>query len=312
MMDPEYHDLLFQVTQLKCLKVKSVSSMDFVPELSSYEETEEPIQPRTVGYARTDMTQRYSLKVGAVDEYAPHAEMLLWFYGQFIDRFMLYEICWRLAAGHEWMQTGGRMRREFPETEIGEHWIGVHVDAVRYGPPTMPKKRGEVTIPGKPQFTVDFRLLGGPFAGLVVKQNIPYNGVVFHLAKSLGFPAFQKTHFNELVQCVFVGRLAIEGKTRKFPRIVEFFVSSGTKTFNSALRRDRAKPCPRKFVHVCHRCPVGYLGLDACKNATRPVPVIKKHCSGCDKIAMFDPLSKSETCLACEGAPFKLLEQRGT
>ncbi len=309
--ETEYFDLIDLVRRMENLKVKPLSKRALLPILQGYEDQADKLPVRSFGYMNSDTTQRYAMMSEAFDEFAPYAELLLWFYGQPIDHWMFRDMCWRLAAGHERMKAGGRLKRQLPELEMAEHWTGVHVDAVRFGPPTMAKKYGDKVVPGKPQLTLDFRLLGGTFGGLVVSQHIPYNGVIFHLAKNIGFPQFQRTHYNEMVQCVFIGKLTLEGTGRKFLRLSEFFVSNQTRSYNAALRKDRAKDCYRGYAHACHRCPVGYFGSEPCKNATRPLSVVQRDCPKCGKLSVFDPLSKSLECLLCEGIPFKELEKRG-
>ena len=316
LLEPEFQELMKQVRAHAQMKLVPLSRRNLMAmpgnctvERYVYEPDKLPVH--ATGYLKSGATQRYAMMLDAYDTFAPHIELLSWYYGQKMDLPLLWDLCWRLAAGQEHMKAGQRMAQAFPTVEIAEQWVGLHIDSVRYGPPTAPKQLGPRTVPGKPQLILDFRVLSGCFGGLKVTQNIPYAGVVFHLAKQLGFPVFKKTHYNELVQCVFIGKLGIVGGGQKFPRISEFFISDATRTYNAKLRRARAETCYRGYPQACHRCPVGYLGASACMNATRALAVVQQECPVCGKMSVFDPLSQAKACLACEGLLFKRLETRG-
>ena len=192
------------------------------------------------------------------------AEVLSWYYGDVpLEQQGLWELCWRICCGAAFIRSGGRLVKEF--RSVAPFWSGVRFDDVWYG---------RSSRSGMAQYDISFRVLDGQFAGLVFKQLIPCSFVLGRLARNIGFPMFKPLNRGELVQAVFVGM--VDAANPRFPRVTEFYASASTKSWNSQLRRARARPCcdTAAYSWLCHECFVGYGPLNSkpCFRARRVIP----------------------------------------
>ena len=234
----------------------------------------------------------------------PFKQLLSWYDQRPATMDALWNIGWRLSAGYDWMMGGQALAQALPVAGPPEEfWEGLFIESCGYGPPTMK---------GKPQLTLNFRILGGKYAGLRFSQNITYFIVTRKIACEIGFPKFKKTHYSELVKCIFIGRVVLENRGDKLvPRVSEYHVTTGVKSFNMRVRKKRNEPCPYEgYTWPCHRCSRGYaeIGPTSCSRAVQPQALVRRPCPQCNRDSFFDPSSESKVCVSCQAAPYKRLE----
>ena len=251
------------------------------------------------------ITYQYLREVSGTDRLLPFKEMLLWYTGRTITRELISTIYWRLAAGRDWMLKGRFMAHDFPASgRTTQFWTGLHISSCGYGP---------LTKNGKLQLTLGFRAMSGPYAGLTFTQHIPYFVVTRKIAKEIGFPVYQKTHYNELVQCVFVGYVSLDlWGDRLTPKVIEYHVSSMASKINRDLRRRRAEECQHAgYTWPCYQCPRGYADTANryCYRAVRPFALQLKLCPQCNQQSYFDVAVGSSVCVSCQARPFKFIDR---
>lgn len=222
----------------------------------------------------------------------PFTQLLSWWYGKQFTEMAAFQLCWRVSAGFTWMAENRELQREF--VEHPPLWAGLHIDSMHFG---TPSKRTNV-----PQMSVQLRIMDGPFGGLVIRQLMPYTWIVSKLAKSIGFPMYERQHPFELVQCVFLGRLDLSNP--RFPRVDEFDTSSGTLTHNRRIRKLRGEACVNDWRVACHNCHLGYLNrsdhfVGSCYRATHPRTYVDQLCRVCNREARFDLELNRNACLNC-------------
>jgi hypothetical protein len=253
---------------------------------------------------RASIVYQYDMAAGRHDILHPFRQLLRVYENTPVCRATFREMYWRLAAGYDEMMKGNFLALSLPVTGgESDFWEALLIESCRYGPPS----KG-----GKPQLTIGFRLLGGKYAGLIFTQNITYFMWCRKIAKEIGFPMYQRTHYNELVRCCFVGHVMLEKwGDRLSARVSEFHVTSGVKSFNKLIRDGRDEECQYEgYTWPCYKCARGYAdtGDVQCKHAVRPYALVKKECPQCGRETFFDLDSGSQICVSCQAAPFKRLE----
>jgi len=239
------------------------------------------------------------------DPALPVQQLLLGYTGCSVTTETYRNILWRLSAGRETMARREFLLPALPTTgEPDSFWEGLFIESCGYAPPTAK---------GKLQLALSFRIMGGKYAGLRFEQNIPYFMVIFKIAKEIGFPKYKRTHYNELVKCVFIGNVVFEKRGgRLLPRVSEYHVTSAVKNLNTKLRKERAEPCKYiDYTWACHKCSCGYDDMESgrCERAVRPDALVRKPCPQCQKNSFFDANSTSAVCVGCQALPYKLLER---
>jgi len=254
----------------------------------------------------SQLSERYAKLNNSHDIEMPFKQMLLSYDQREITFDAVWDIMWRLAAGRDEMAAGRNVALVLPAVgQPDDFWEGLFIEACRYGPPTMK---------GKLQLTLSFRIMGGKYGGLRFEQNITYFIVVRKIAKEIGFPMYQRTHYNELVQCVFIGHVMLEARGDKLsPRVSEYHVTDSVKKCNMVKRKERKKECKYAgYTWPCYRCSRGYaeVGNGRCLRAVRPHALVLRQCPECKKESLFDLDSGSKVCVSCQAAPYRLLDQR--
>lgn len=257
------------------------------------------------GVHDADLVDEFDLYVKGHDELRPFKEMLFRYSGREPTTKLVREIVWRVATGFEDMLNGTMMAAEIPRNGPPEEfWAGLFIESCGYGPPSRK---------GKLQLTLRFRLMSGKYAGLYFDQNIVYFVVVRKIAKEIGFPLYKKTHYNELVQCVFEGLVKLEqwGGDRLSPRVSEYRITPRVKTFNMGVRKARKADCHiQGYNWPCYSCSRGYADNSVyCERAVRPDALVRKTCPQCGRSSFFEAEGNSPVCISCQAKPYKLLER---
>jgi hypothetical protein len=233
------------------------------------------------------------VKTTPADAFPPLREILTPYYGKKLDHVTADPLAWRLAAGRDTMAKGEFLLDVFMPCE--PYWTGLRIEDCHHA---IPSKEG------KPMIELVLRVYDGVFAGLRFSQKIPYKFVIAKLARDIGMPVYQKVHKNELVQCHFAGLIGYD----RGPRVSEFHTSPGIRTFNSKIRKERAKPCIKGYKWLCHQCTMGYLRMEDkedsklfCPRGTHSMTFKKQACPQCHKEeAWFDPALNSGVCIECK------------
>ena len=250
------------------------------------------------------LVDEYDKASGRQDETVPFRQLLSWYDKQPITWEAMWDIGWRLAAGCDEMLAGHTLAQSLPVAgQPEDFWEGLFIESCGYGP---------LTAKGKLQLSLCFRIMGGKYAGLRFRQNITYFMVVRKIAREIGFPKYKKTHYSELVKCVFIGHVLFEPRGDKLaPRVSEYHVTTGVQSLNTSVRKQRNAPCPYKgYTWPCYRCSRGYaeIGPSSCARAVQPKALVLRLCPQCNKESFFDPTSESKVCVGCQAAPYKRLE----
>lgn len=214
---------------------------------------------------------------------------------KYIDRMLMREITWRVAAGYENfladVQPMNTIRANARE------WVGLQIEQCCNSAPFRS---------GKSSLMLYFRILGGSFAGLSFSQKVPYKYAVGVLAKEIGWPRYKGVHPGELVQACLVGEVAFSPKGA---RLEEIHPASSIIRHNRTLRTERKVPeqgqrrrCPGNYDFPCHECSRGYEsgGHDGCILATHPLAYARKECEVCKRVSFFETWPKGKICILCE------------
>lgn len=259
----------------------------------------------------TDFKRRVRVILQLSDDarWAPFDRLLSEYLGVAAFPATVIEMYWRLAAGYEWLLEEPERRLKFvivtadlfqagdkPEDVLiykrfkpwARHWASVQIEEVAYSNPSKNKST---------MLSLTLRLLGGPFAGLHFTQRVPYNWVMYKMARDIGFPRFKPLHPLELTQAVFAGLI----DTVEEPCVIEFQSTTSSMSFNLRLRNERAKDCLKGYEFECHKCPIGHSMAMAmqCVRGTHPSSYYKRVCPDCKKERWFDPRGGSKICVTC-------------
>lgn len=150
--------------------------------------------------------------------------------------------------------------------------------------------------------SVRFRVLAGTATSLIVTKFIGRRfGVA--LARRIGFSAsYEKYPFSDAKQLIglrFLGELSAAKSTLAEPRFEQIACPASMIDYNRGLLKLRLhhEPCPKGYIHPCHRCVVGYRD---CPAGTHRMSYEKRFCEGCGTDAYFDPDSSSPLCVTCD------------
>jgi len=221
--------------------------------------------------------------------------LLFDYYGKEVTQVARDEIAWRIACSVGQLKKFKPMEKAF--VARAPEWTMVRIEDMRYGIPTHT---------GKPTLAVTFRLFDGPFGGLTFIQRVPYKYWMAVIKRELGFPAYKHVHKNEFVLARMAGLLEVQ----EYPRLNEFYSSSGMQVYNRALRKERVTPCTFGYKWECSSCtrghssanfergPDGDLRYSDCPRATHSMTYKQGSCQRCRKDdAWFDPGYKM--CVEC-------------
>jgi hypothetical protein len=196
-----------------------------------------------------------------------------------------WDLLWRMAAGREYMAAGKSLNPGFQDNE-GE-WLPLSIERIRYA---MPSSKGRMRL------AVKFRIWAGAHAGLAFVDPLAFNYVMRILGPEVGLTRFDKHHYRECVGFRLAGFVSV---LKNEPKLEYVHVSPGMRTYNVALRKDRAEPCRFKYSWPCHECTIGYEYPEGCRLATHPFTHAQKFCSSCDSASWFDSEVDDEVCLVC-------------
>ena len=298
------HGPNFQIDDLMGLLGRLGDTLD-LPQ--SYEDTTggdvHAVSDRNTG--KSQLVDHYNKGNRSHDELIPFRQLLAGYDGREMTIGTLWDILWRLVAGRDEMLKGETLAPALPAAgQPEDFWEGLFVESCGYAPPTLK---------GKLQLALRFRIMGGRYGGLRFDQNITYFMVVRKIAKEIGFPKYKRTHYNELVKCVFIGHVLLEKRgDRLVPRVDEYHVTDSVKRINTGVRKKRSQPCNYQgYTWPCYQCSRGYLeaGLVRCEKAVRPYALVRKPCLQCQRESFFDLDSGSKVCVSCQAAPYKRLEK---
>ncbi len=199
-------------------------------------------------------------------------------------------VAWRLAGNLDELRAG---RPVLPwSVQTTDEWVGLQL--LRLTPHTT----GTAGF----GYRATCRLLTG-LGCPGVTQTFWSRKFIPVLARHLGFTRsygkYPYQHPLQLVGLRFLG-LVEASASRERPTFRRIRVPQSLVKWNrqNILNiRLRIQPCPRQFVHPCHRCAVGWV---SCPAAVHRLDYFVQPCAHCGADeAFFDPEQGSEKCLRC-------------
>jgi len=194
------------------------------------------------------------------------------------------DIAWRMAAGMPILRKGKSLSNEFA---AGVEWYGAVIWNIV---PGGMSQRGTVML------FVEVRLMEGPYAGMRIKDRMPYKYVRNVLAVLLGCPTFKPRKVLDIA----LFRCVVQISVAAWPKMNDFYCPGGATANNRRLFKLRQKrPCILGFQYLCSSCSKGFLGADSCVFGTHPRTFEPRFCDKCKQSSLFDPGSTSPYCVTC-------------
>lgn len=197
--------------------------------------------------------------------------------------------CWRLAGNMDRLREGLAVGPWAGQR--GDEWVPLQI--IR-GYQTRNAKRKLGT-----EFT--FRILAGSPAGMRTTA-FWSKGLTSLVAGNVGFSRFGDYRFRnhrDLVGLRLYGLVEAK-RSATSPSFFEMAYPQSLVTWNreNVLRiRCRKEPCPRGWLHPCHRCAVGFT---ECPAAVHRFTYERGHCHKCQTPdALFDPEDQTGACVVC-------------
>lgn len=194
------------------------------------------------------------------------------------------DIAWKMAGGMPVLKKGKSLSNEFAP---GLDWYGAIIWDI--GPGGMSKK-------GSAMLSVELRLIEGPYAGVRIRDRLPYKYVKNVLAVLLGCPIFKPKKVLDIVLFRCVVQIAFSS----WPKMKDFYCPGGALANNRRLFKIRQKTCINNWMNVtCSSCSKGFLGASSCPFGVHPRTFVSKFCDRCKQSSLFDPGSNSPYCVTC-------------
>lgn len=201
----------------------------------------------------------------------------------------IYGFAWRLAARFDDLQAGRPVRPWTAQSR--PEWIAFEILDAEHG-----RDRFDQWVE-----TYWLQALTGTACPRVIQKTWSAKQVRY-LSRMLGFtPRNGQLPFADALQLVRL-RLAGLVEPERSKNGPDFFQVACPPSFldhNKTILRARIRrnpPCPDKFVHQCHFCPIGY---DRCMAATHPATFRLDWCGNCNEQSFFDPAVDQDLCVRC-------------
>lgn len=211
--------------------------------------------------------------------------------GEPLERLEAIKLAWRLAGNISTLKANKPVQ---PWTfQRWDEWVPVQVLRVQ-------RERDQKNRVG---YSARLRVLAGTPCPNIITC-FWTRAATYAVAPTMGFSQswgkYPFHHQEDLVGLRFLARIE-SARSRNQPVFHEIACPGSMVAYNRdevlklRLRVDRE--CPRKYVHACARCVVGY---DQCPAGTHQITYEIGHCDGCSNSrALFDPEDDMENCIVC-------------
>lgn len=205
-----------------------------------------------------------------------------------------HKFCWMLAGNMPVLKSGRAVVAW--HGQVSDEWVPLQATRCEFGRHPKHNALGDM---------LTLRILAGSPTGMTTTRFLSRRFAVA-LARRLGFSAhYEKYPFSEAKQLVglrFLGEITPLKSTTE-PRFDRIECPQSLVDYNRELLKLRLHhiPCPRNYLHPCHRCVVGYRD---CPAGTHRLTYVKQICPKCGEETYFDPDSRPKTeapwhCIKC-------------
>jgi hypothetical protein len=207
---------------------------------------------------------------------------------------VLWLFAWRVAANATKLRHGEPVRPW--SAQVDDEWVALEILGIRF-------ERHESF---GPRYVVELRAMSGTCAGLTMTQMWAASAILEH-ARRFGFTKVGKKkltyrHASQFARLRCAAQISAKLSLDR-PRFRGYVVEAGLLKFNKDILKQRIRrepPCPQKFTHHCHVCPVGWaVGEITCPAAVHPATWEMRPCPGCNQERWFDPSKSAYECMVC-------------
>lgn len=210
--------------------------------------------------------------------------------GKPIDGKTIFDMCWRLAGNINLLSNGIAVPPY--SSQASEEWVPVQITSAK-----------KCKIKDKAAVLYHLRVLAGTPAGIIIRKSWTMK-FCHYLAKSLGFTHSNKampfSNFTEFISMrmyvLLDPKLSSDGPSFDLTKH-----TASTVRWNKDILKLRFRisaPCPQGFTHKCCNC---HIGFQTCPAACHLSDYESGYCENCGNESFFDPTSKSDFCVNCEG-----------
>jgi hypothetical protein len=208
-----------------------------------------------------------------------------------LSQSLIEETMWRLAGNLSSLKQGRSVHKW--TSQAAEEWVPAQI--VRASPGLNHKRQ--------PGYFFTFRVLAGTPCPMLIHKHWT-RSVCAVAAKHTGHSKrngkYPYRHPLQLVglrlYCLVTPKLSRNGqpgffKTECPPSCIRY-----NREILTTRLGERPLSCPRKYIHECHKCTVGYI---ECVGGTHRENYVKSFCSHCGQISVFDSEDHSDKCVPC-------------